>query len=58
MRSRESKQDVLFPLYAFSAKLPTYMKYRLYLDCREGNSDKIRDASRKLLKNLGLIGET
>ena len=58
VRSRESKQDVLFPLYAFSAKLPTYMKYRLYLDCREGNSDKIRDASRKLLKNLGLICET
>lgn len=53
VRSRETEQEVLFPLYLFSAKLPTYMKYRLYLDCREGDSGKIHDASRQLLKLLG-----
>lgn len=55
VRSRESDQEILFPLYLFSAKLPTYMKYRLYIDCREGNSKMIREASRRLLENLKLL---
>ena len=53
VRSRESDQEILFPLYLFDAKLPTYMKYRLYVDCREGDWAKLREASSELLKDLG-----
>ena len=56
VRSRESDQEILFPLYLFDAKLPTYMKYRLYVDCREGDWAKLREASTQLLKDLGLLG--
>jgi hypothetical protein len=56
VRSRESDQEILFPLYLFKAKLPTYMKYRLYVDCREGDSAKLRQACSRLLKDLGLLG--
>ena len=52
VRSREIDQDIIFPIYLYSADLPTYMKYRNYFDCREGNKAKLLDASDKLLTAL------
>jgi len=52
IRGRETDSDVIFPVYLYTAALPTYMKYRNYLDCREGDEGKIADASRRLLAAL------
>lgn len=51
-RSRESEQDILFPVYLFSAPLPTYMTYRNYVDCREGRLEGLRAACDTLLQAL------
>jgi hypothetical protein len=51
-RGREADEDCVFPVYLFSASLPTYMKYRLYVDCREGDENKLREACSKLLSVL------
>lgn len=53
IRGREINEDIIFPVYLFSAQLPTYMKYKSYFDCREGDSSKIADASKNLLAALG-----
>lgn len=52
VRSRESDEDILFPVYLYSADLPTYMTYRNYADCREGNLTKIGSACDLLLLAL------
>jgi len=52
IRSRETDEDIIFPIYLYTAGLPTYMKYRNYFDCREGDLSKITDAARKLLAAL------
>ena len=52
-RSRESEQEILFPLYLYSAKLPTYMTYRNYFDCREGSKEKLKGACNALLRLIG-----
>lgn len=52
IRSRENNEDIIFPIYLYTAGLPTYMKYRNYFDCREGDKSKIVDASKKLLAAL------
>jgi len=41
---RDSSEDVLIPIYLYSAQLPTYMKIIQYFDCREGNKEKLREA--------------
>lgn len=51
-RSRETDLDILFPVYIYTAKLPTYMTYRNYYDCREGNSQRIHDACSALIGTL------
>lgn len=51
-RCRETEQEILYPLYLYSANLPTYMKYRNYFDCREGDKTKLQNASRRLLEAL------
>lgn len=43
-RSREVEEDVLFPLYLYTADLPTYMKVVQFVDCREGRRDLISAA--------------
>jgi hypothetical protein len=53
IRGREMDEDVIFPVYIYTAALPTYMKYRNYFDCREGNKTKIAEASRRLIADLG-----
>jgi len=52
LRGREADDDIIFPLYLYSAPLPTYMKYKNFLDCREGDAQRIEDASRRLLDTL------
>lgn len=52
IRSRETATDVIFPIYLYTTALPTYMKYRNYFDCREGDKSKIDEASKKLLAAL------
>jgi hypothetical protein len=52
IRSREMEEDVIFPLYLYTTALPTYMKYRNYFDCREGDRSKIAEASKKILAAL------
>lgn len=53
VRSRETDDDdILFPIFLFTANLPTYMKYRGYVDCREGDGNKIADAAKMLLGSL------
>lgn len=47
-RDRDSEENVLFPIYLYSADLPTYMKVLQYLDCREGDQNKLRDACEKI----------
>lgn len=52
IRGRETDKDVIFPVYLYTTALPTYMKYRNYFDCREGDKSKIAEASKKLLAAL------
>ena len=52
LRGREADDDIIFPLYLYSAPLPTYMKYKNFLDCREGEASRIEEASRRLLDTL------
>ena len=52
IRGRDTNTDVMFPVYLYSADLPTYMKYRNYFDCREGDQSKLVQASRKLMTVL------
>jgi hypothetical protein len=52
IRSRETDQDIIFPIYLYTAGLPTYMKYRNYFDCREGDKSRIAEASKELLSAL------
>ncbi len=56
IRARECDDEVIFPIYLRSAALPTYMRYRNFLDCREGDHDKLAEASRRLLAVLGKQG--
>ena len=52
VRGREADEDCVFPIYLYSASLPTYMKFRLYIDCREGDENKLRGACSNLLSAL------
>lgn len=51
-RGREIDENIIFPIYLYSADLPTYMKYRNYIDCREGSEDKLRSACSRLHSSL------
>lgn len=53
IRGRETDQDIIFPVYLYTAELPTYMKYRNFIDCREGSRTKLAEASRRLVAVLG-----
>ena len=49
-RRRDTGKEILFPIYLYSATLPTYMRaLTSYEDCREGNPAKLRQACRKIL---------
>lgn len=51
-RSRDTDEKVLFPIYLYSAPLPTYMKLVQYVDCREGSWEMIVSACKQLLSEL------
>ena len=59
-RARNEKRSLLLPIYLYSARLPTYMKMPIYLDCREFDRDGLRQAgwefSRKINEPDGLPG--
>lgn len=48
-RGRELERQVLFPVYLFTAPLPTYMKLVQYVDCREGARDLLSSACKRVL---------
>lgn len=50
--NRESGAAALVPLYLFSAPLPAYMRMLQYIDCREGDETRVRQAARRLLEML------
>lgn len=51
-RQRESSQQILLPLYLYSAVLPTYMKLTQYRDCREADAAKLSQASQEIVQAL------
>jgi hypothetical protein len=52
-RARETDSEILFPIYLYDAdELPSYMKYRGFVDCREGDRSKLAGASASLLTAL------
>jgi TIR domain-containing protein len=51
-RHRDSEEGCLFPIYIYSAQLPTYMKMLQYVDCREGDTNKLQGACGELLSVL------
>ena len=56
IRSRETGEEIIFPIYLYSAELPTYMRYRSYFDCREGDQTKLAEASKRLIAALDTGG--
>ncbi len=53
VRSKDIDNDnLIFPLFLFETKLPTYMKYRNYVDCREGDEKKVAAAAKMLIRSL------
>lgn len=54
LRSVETSQNIIFPVYVHTANLPTYMKTRNYFDCREGDKLKLEQASDRIITSLGL----
>ncbi len=51
-RARKTNGEIIFPIYLYSAALPSYMEYRGFFDCREGDEPKIAEASAGLLAAL------
>lgn len=51
-RHRDSNNATLIPLYLYSANLPSYMKLVQYIDCREGNREKIKQASQLIFQSF------
>ena len=52
MRARERREDVLRPLFVSEVNLPTYMRSRLYVDCREFDSGKLSSAAAAVAQAL------
>lgn len=50
--NREAGTAALVPLYLYSAGLPAYMKLLNYVDCREGDEARLREACGHLLSVL------
>ncbi|BBM85791.1 toll/interleukin-1 receptor domain-containing protein [Candidatus Uabimicrobium amorphum] len=51
-RDRDTEENILFPIYLYSAMLPTYMKVVQYIDCREADSEKLKDACAEIIAEL------
>lgn len=55
IRARETEQDIIFPIYLYTAPLPTYMKYRNFFDCREGDISRFDEAARLLVNSISKV---
>lgn len=53
IRGRKTGRNIIFPIYLYSADLPSYMEYLNHIDCREGNDEKLLQGSKKLLGSFG-----
>ena len=51
-RNTSEDIDIMFPINLYSSNLPTYMKVKNFVDCREGDYEKIKIASSKLVSEL------
>lgn len=51
LRQRESDREVLVPIYLASAPLPSYMKMTQFMDCRERDAEKLKQAATLLSNN-------
>jgi hypothetical protein len=52
LRHRESDRGVLLPIYLRTTNLPLYMRSLHYLDCREGDIGRVREAASRLTSEL------
>ncbi len=52
LRGRSEGLGILYPVYLYSAALPTYIRARQWSDCREGNTTKIAATCRNLVSEL------
>ena len=50
LRHRESMSSIVYPIWLYSCNLPSYMKIINYMDCREFDKDKIRHASKNIVR--------
>lgn len=48
----KTHQDLLFPIYLYSADLPPHFSKWQYMDCREGNQDAMRQACARLVRQI------
>jgi hypothetical protein len=49
-RRRDTGEEIVFPVYVYSAELPTYMRALVnYEDCREGDVSRMQAACQRLL---------
>lgn len=55
IRARETEQNIIFPVYLYTAPLPTYMKYRNFFDCREGDTSRFDEAARLLVNSISKV---
>lgn len=52
LRHRDAPSGVLIPVYLYSASLPSYMQLIQFIDCREGDRDRLKTACADILKEL------
>jgi len=51
-RHRDSEKGVLVPIYLYTAPLPTYMRLIQFIDCREGDRNKISLACNEIVLKI------
>jgi hypothetical protein len=51
-RHRDSQEPILFPILLHNSQLPIYMKLLQYVDCREGDEEKLRSACDYFLSSI------
>lgn len=52
LRGRSEELKILYPVYLYSAELPTYIRARQWSDCREGDTIKLEVTCRNLVSEL------
>jgi uncharacterized protein YciU (UPF0263 family) len=52
IRRRKERRDVLLPIYLHTADLPTYMQLVQWIDCREGDEQKLKAAAATVMRRI------